>query len=60
VIAQKKRSATGLLAAAVCAVLLAPATARAAFTLEQVMKAPFASELIAAPSGNRVAWVLFE
>jgi dipeptidyl aminopeptidase/acylaminoacyl peptidase len=32
----------------------------AAFTLEQVMSVPFASELIAAPAGQRVAWVLFE
>lgn len=55
-----KSSVAGLLAAAVCVALFAPATARAAFTLEQVMRAPFASELIAAPSGNRVAWVLFE
>jgi dipeptidyl aminopeptidase/acylaminoacyl peptidase len=34
--------------------------AHASFTLEQVMKAPFASELTAAPTGERVAWVLFE
>ena len=33
---------------------------QAAFTLEQVMKAPFASEASAAPKGDRVAWVLFE
>src|SRR6185437_13846274 len=27
------------------------------FTLEQVMSAPFVSELTAAPSGERVAWI---
>jgi dipeptidyl aminopeptidase/acylaminoacyl peptidase len=30
------------------------------FTLEQVLSAPFPSELTASPSGNRVAWVLNE
>jgi hypothetical protein len=30
------------------------------FTLEQVLSAPFPSELIAAPDGNKVAWVLNE
>lgn len=30
------------------------------FTIRQVMSAPFASELIAAPSGARVAWLLNE
>ncbi|HEX6546696.1 MAG TPA: DPP IV N-terminal domain-containing protein, partial [Bryobacteraceae bacterium] len=34
--------------------------ARAAFTIEQVMQTPFASELSADPAGDRVAWVLFE
>jgi dipeptidyl aminopeptidase/acylaminoacyl peptidase len=34
--------------------------ARASFTLEQVMKAPFASKLTAASAGARVAWILFE
>jgi dipeptidyl aminopeptidase/acylaminoacyl peptidase len=38
---------------------LAPA-ARAAFTIEQVMQTPFASELSADPAGDRIAWVLFE
>jgi dipeptidyl aminopeptidase/acylaminoacyl peptidase len=42
------------LLAAVC---LAPAVARAQFTLEQIMGAPFVSELTAAPQGNRIAWV---
>ncbi len=32
--------------------------AAASFTLEQVMKAPFASELSVAPAGARVAWVV--
>ena len=27
------------------------------FTLEQVMSAPFPSELVAAPAGGKVAWV---
>ena len=37
----------------------APATetGRGAFTLEQVMSAPFPSELTAAPTGGAVAWV---
>src|SRR5712691_6871260 len=28
------------------------------FTLEQVMSAPFPSDLVAAPAGGKVAWVL--
>jgi dipeptidyl aminopeptidase/acylaminoacyl peptidase len=32
----------------------------ASFTLEQVLSAPFPSELIAAPGGGKVAWVLNE
>jgi dipeptidyl aminopeptidase/acylaminoacyl peptidase len=36
--------------------LLATPRVRAQFTLEQVMSAPFPSDLLAAPSGNRVAW----
>jgi dipeptidyl aminopeptidase/acylaminoacyl peptidase len=45
-----------------CLVLLAGAVAAAAqapggsFTIEQVLSAPFPSELRAAPAGNRVAW----
>ncbi len=35
----------------------AAAPARAAFTLEQVLSAPFPSDLTAAPSGGEVAWV---
>jgi dipeptidyl aminopeptidase/acylaminoacyl peptidase len=31
--------------------------ARGSFTLEQVMSAPFPSELVASPTGGRVAWV---
>jgi dipeptidyl aminopeptidase/acylaminoacyl peptidase len=30
----------------------------ASFTLEQVLSAPFPSELVAAPGGNKVAWLL--
>ena len=43
-----------VLLAAAC---LAPALARAQFTLEQIMGAPFVSDLTAAPKGNRLAWV---
>jgi dipeptidyl aminopeptidase/acylaminoacyl peptidase len=43
-----------VLLAAAC---LAPALARAQFTLERIMGAPFVSELTAAPQGNRIAWV---
>jgi dipeptidyl aminopeptidase/acylaminoacyl peptidase len=37
-----------------------PARAQQAFTLEQVMSAPFPSNLTAAKSAPRVAWVLYE
>jgi len=37
--------------------LVPRAGAQSSFTLEQVMSAPFPSELTAAKSGNRVAWV---
>ncbi|HKX32285.1 MAG TPA: prolyl oligopeptidase family serine peptidase [Blastocatellia bacterium] len=30
------------------------------FTLEQVMSAPFPSDLTAAPTGDRIAWVLYQ
>ena len=43
-----------VLLAAAC---LAPALARAQFTLEQIMDAPFVSGLTAAPKGNRIAWI---
>jgi dipeptidyl aminopeptidase/acylaminoacyl peptidase len=45
--------------AALALLSCAPA-AWAAFTIQQVMQTPFASELSASPAGNRVAWVLFE
>jgi dipeptidyl aminopeptidase/acylaminoacyl peptidase len=35
----------------------AAAAQQAPFTLEQVMSAPFPSELVAAPAGGKVAWV---
>jgi dipeptidyl aminopeptidase/acylaminoacyl peptidase len=35
----------------------APAVAQQRFTIEQLMSAPFGTELVAAPSGGRVAWV---
>ena len=37
--------------------LLGVPAARGAFTLEQVMSSPFPSELVASPTGGRVAWV---
>ena len=37
-----------------------PARAQQSFTLEQVMSAPFPSDLTAAKSAPRVAWVLYE
>lgn len=45
---------------AVCLVSSFASRSRAAFSLNQVMSSPFASELSAAPAGDRVAWVLFE
>jgi dipeptidyl aminopeptidase/acylaminoacyl peptidase len=41
-------------------VLAMPARAQQSFTLEQVLSAPFPSDLIAAKSAPRVAWVLDE
>jgi dipeptidyl aminopeptidase/acylaminoacyl peptidase len=52
-----------LLVKAVAAILLIGASAAGAaplphdFTLEQILSAPFPSDLIAAPAGGRVAWV---
>ena len=44
-----------------CAALLfCSAVAAKTFTLEQALAAPFPSDLVAAPSGGRVAWVLNE
>ena len=51
------RRIPALLLAATAAATLAPA---ASFTLEQVLSAPFPSELIAAPGGSKVAWLLNE
>src|SRR5579864_2324570 len=45
-----------LLAALACALAVAPAQQKP-FTLEEVMSAPFPTELIAAPAGGSVAWV---
>jgi dipeptidyl aminopeptidase/acylaminoacyl peptidase len=39
---------------------LACAAGAATFTLEQVLSAPFPSELVAAPDGGKVAWLLNE
>ncbi len=38
----------------------AVAQAPAGFTISQTIDFPFASELVAAPAGSRIAWVLFE
>jgi dipeptidyl aminopeptidase/acylaminoacyl peptidase len=38
-------------------VAAAPAHAQQSVTLEQLMSAPFATELVAAPHGGRIAWV---
>src|SRR5215471_14371274 len=40
--------------------LTAPAPAQQAFTLEQIMSAPFPSDLVVAKSTPRIAWVLDE
>ena len=42
------------------AIFLAPAAAAGTFTLEQVLSAPFPSELTAAPGGGKLAWQLNE
>lgn len=38
----------------------APSTVEAAFTIEQLLSAPFATGLVAAPTGQRLAWVFDE
>ena len=38
-------------------VMVGVVAARGSFTLEQVMSAPFPTELVASPTGGRVAWV---
>ena len=45
---------------ALAILLLAAAAAANTFTLEQVLSAPFPSELIAAPGGAKLAWLLDE
>ncbi len=44
----------------VATLVLVSAAAAKTFTLEQVLSAPFPSELIAAPGGAKVAWLLNE
>ncbi len=51
------RIAVLLLALSVLA-FAAPQNKSGGFSLEQVMKAPFATELTAAPKGARVAWII--
>ncbi|MEP7270591.1 MAG: prolyl oligopeptidase family serine peptidase [Acidobacteriota bacterium] len=52
-----------ILTIAILTLLLQPGTSAASqwpesFTLRQILSAPFPTELIAAPTGSRVAWVL--
>src|SRR3954453_18740323 len=56
-------SAAGLLISAlpfILALVPSHAVVEQKFTLEQVMSAPFVSELTAAPAGSRVAWIANE
>jgi dipeptidyl aminopeptidase/acylaminoacyl peptidase len=46
-------------AAFILFVLAGVAVARGSFTLEQVMSSPFPTELVASPTGGRVAWVFY-
>lgn len=48
------------LACLLCSLCCFVPSARAAFTIRQVLEAPFAYALTAAPGGTRVAWVLNE
>lgn len=41
----------------VSVLFMSPAHAQDAFSLEEILSAPFPSELTAAPSGDRIAWV---
>ena len=51
---------TRLLASIIGTVLLtSPAAYAAGFTLEQILSAPFASDIVAAPSGRAFAWVSY-
>lgn len=50
----------GAMAATAACVAVAAAQAAPAFSIEQVMSAPFPSAPVAAPSGGRVAWVYDE
>ncbi|MFZ0632713.1 MAG: hypothetical protein WAM56_15605, partial [Acidobacteriaceae bacterium] len=50
------RFAVAAVGFSVCLSPAAPALAQS-FTLQQVMSAPFTSELQAAPQGNRLLWI---
>jgi dipeptidyl aminopeptidase/acylaminoacyl peptidase len=52
-----RRRNSFLFVAALATVLAAPGSAQQ-ITLEQIMSAPFASDLVAAPRGGAVAWVV--
>jgi dipeptidyl aminopeptidase/acylaminoacyl peptidase len=57
----KRTFLLGVVFYALCCLYLSPAplaSAQDKFTLEQVMSAPFPSDLLASPAGNKVAWVL--
>jgi dipeptidyl aminopeptidase/acylaminoacyl peptidase len=49
--------ATAKAAKALLFLLAAPLTCHAAFTIDQVLSAPFPTELVASPTGNRIAWI---
>lgn len=51
------RFAVSLLFPAICVLALYAAPAESSFTLQQVMSAPFVSDLSAASAGSRVAWI---
>jgi len=54
---QMRRMIRCVFAVAACVVLRAPiASSQESFTLEQVLGVPFNSNLVAAESGNRIAW----
>ena len=45
--------------AVLVSIIAGVAVARGSFTLEQVMSSPFPTELVASPTGGRVAWVFY-
>ncbi len=49
-----------LFATVLCVAATASASAQDAFTIEQVLAAPFPTELVAAPQGAAFAWVQYD